>query len=62
MRTITLLTFCTMCVTHECGMISLPAVLVLGNTRIHICSPGHYDVIAYVKASINEIFCICAIL
>jgi len=56
MRTIALLT--SVWVTHECDITLLPAVLVLGNTRVHIHSPNCYNVIAYIKAPINKMFCI----
>ena len=48
--------------TYECDMTSLLVVLILENTRVYICSSNYYNVMAYVKISINKTFCIHAIL
>ena len=37
-------------------MSPLPAVLALGNSRIHACASNCRNVIPYVKAPINEHF------
>ena len=37
-------------------MTPLPAVLALGNSRIHVCASNSRDVVAYIKASIYEHF------
>ena len=62
MRTIALLTFCAMCTTCKYNITSLLVVLALDNTRVHIYFLNHYDIMAYIKAFINETFCICAVL
>jgi len=61
MSAIALLTFYAMCAICKYSMIPLPAVLTLWNTRVYIHFHNHCDVIAYAKAFINEMFCICAV-
>ena len=39
-------------------MTPLPAVLALGNSRVHVCASNSRDVVAYVKTSIYEHFSI----
>jgi len=43
-------------------MASLPAIFVLKNTRIHVGAINSDNVTANIKASIDEHFCIQAIL
>jgi len=43
-------------VTQKGGVSPLPAILVLGNSRIHIRTSNCDDVIAHIEAPVNEKF------
>ena len=43
-------------------MTLLPTILVLRNLQVHIGSPYSSDDASNVKTSVNDFFCICAIL
>ena len=45
-RTIALNTFRSLDATRECGVAPLPAVLALGNSRIHVSASNSRDVVA----------------
>ena len=38
---------------HEDSVSPLPTVLILGDTRIHICFPNCCNIAFYIKASVN---------
>ena len=52
--TITFLTFCFICITCKCGMAPFPTVLTLRNIKIHICFSNCYNIMIYVKTSVNK--------
>ena len=55
-RTVTLYTFGPLNATRESRMSPLPAILALGNSRIHTCASNCRNVIPYVKAPVYEHF------
>jgi len=59
---ITFLTFYSMYVAYESGVITLLAVLALWNTVVHISFFDHSNIMIYIKGPINEILCFCTIL
>ena len=60
--TIAFLTLWFMHVICVYDIILLPAVLVLRNTRVHICSSNHNNMSFYIKIPVNKTFWFCTIL
>jgi len=58
-RTITLDAFRALYSAQESGVAPFPAVLVLGNSWVHVCSPDSSDVLSNVKAPVDEHLGIC---
>ena len=56
MQTITLGIFGSMCMTHKGCVLLFPTILVLRNSRIHVCSLDHCNVVFYIKISVNKVF------
>jgi len=48
--------------TYKSNISPLPAILVLENTKVHVCAFNSYDITTDVEAPINECFSIQAIL
>jgi len=42
--------------TRECGMSPFPAIFALGDSRIHVRSSNHSDMVAHIEAPVNEKF------
>ena len=57
-RTITFDTFGLLDMTREGGVTPFPAIFALGDSRIHICSSNHYDIIAHIEAPVDKKFSI----
>ena len=53
-RTITFNAFGPLDSTQESGVAPFPAILALGDSRIHICSFNHSNVIAHVETSVDK--------
>ena len=62
MWSVTLQAFGYMYMTYEYIMALLPAIFALENTGVHVSTMNSDNVTANVKASIDEHFCIQAIL
>ena len=56
MQTITLDTFGSMYMTYKNCVLLFPTILVLRNSRIHVCSSDHHNVAFYVKTSVSKVF------
>ena len=56
MWTIALDTFSSLNATRKGGVSPLPAILALGDFRIHICISNSGDIIAHIEAPINKKF------
>ena len=54
MRAIALDAFGTLYSARESGVSPFPAVLVLGNSWVHVRSPDGSDILSYVKAPDDE--------
>ena len=61
-RTVALLIFYSVHVTHKYSMILFLAILVLGNTRVYFCFSNCGNITFYVETHINKAFCVCSIL
>jgi len=44
------------------GVTPFPAIFALGDSRIHICSSNCSDIVAYIKAPVDEKFSVLATL
>ena len=55
-RTVALDTFSSLNATRKGRVSPLPAILALGDSRIHICTSNYGDVIAHIEAPVNEKF------
>jgi len=55
-RSIAFDTFSTMHLVHECHMSSFPAVLIMWDTQIHVCSTNDGNVAFYIKIPVNKSF------
>jgi len=55
MRTVTLLTFGTVCIAGKSGVFSLLTIHVLRNTKVHVGSLDGCDVLSYIEISVNKI-------
>ena len=62
MRTVTLLTFDTMCIVDESGMFSLPIILALRNAKVHVGFSDSCNILSYIETSVNKILSLCTIL
>jgi len=49
--------FETINTTRKSGMIPLPTILVLRNTKVHICSSNSSNITSYIETSVNKAFC-----
>jgi len=58
MRPVTLNAFGFLNSTRKGGVTPLPAIFILGDSRVHVCSFDHSDMIAHVEAPINKKFSI----
>ena len=56
--TIALDAFSSLNATRKGGVSPLPAILALGNSRIHVRTSNCGDVIAHIEAPVNEKFCV----
>ena len=56
MRSVALNTLRALSLTSKCDVFSLLIVLILENTRIHICISNGSNIAFYIKELINKIF------
>jgi len=61
-QSISFLTLWSICAIYKHSMPPLPAVFVLRNTRVYICSSDHNNMLFYIQIPVNKAFCICIIL
>ena len=62
MRTVALLVCNTIYTVGESSMFSLPAILALRNTRVHVGFLDDCNVLFYIKISVNKTSSLCIIL
>ena len=62
MRTVALLVFNTIYTVGESSMFSLPKILALRNTRVHVGFLNDYNVLFYIEISVNKTSSLCTIL
>jgi len=56
-KAIVFLVFETINIASKSGMIPLPSILVLRNTKVHICSSDSSNITSYIETFVNKAFC-----
>jgi len=62
MRAIAFYAFRSLDIANPCQMTSLPTILALRNTRIHVGAPHHRNDTSYIEAPVNNFLSIVTIL